>query len=87
MVPASAPAEIHALKTTVVTHVIQGTISGRFSVGLGLHVTAGGTGNLSVMGATTETGGYTLTINSKTHKVTTTGGSQTYSSTAWARSP
>ena len=68
-----------ALTSKLVTRVIKGSINGDFAVGSTLEVTLNGSGNLSVMGATTVTGGYKLGGNIRTHKATATGGALTFS--------
>lgn len=78
-IPASVSVEVRALTSKHVTQVIKGSINGDFTVDSPLEVTLNGSGNLSVMGATTVTGGYKLSGNIRTHKATASGRALTFS--------
>ena len=74
--PASPTAEVHALKTTVVTQTVQGTLKGAFSASK--HAASlMGSGPLSVLGETEINGQYKSTVNLKTGKLTISGGTAT----------
>jgi hypothetical protein len=74
-----AAAEIRALKSKVMTHVVGGAMSGTFLVSSGNVVSFSGTGNLTVMGETTVMGRYTVASSNASHKSHVRGGTATLS--------
>ena len=80
-IPASPSAEIHILKKPV-TQVLQGPLTGTFTV-KGQTVTLTGTANLGgVLGTANLTGKFKIAVNARTQKATVTGGTLTLTSGA-----
>jgi hypothetical protein len=77
-VPALATAEIHTLKTKLVTQVLSGSTSGHF-VSVGGHVTLNGSGEVNGM-EWTGTGQFNSVANLRTRKGTVSGGTGTFTS-------